>query len=64
MRKFVVGALAVVNAVGDVFTLEGDPLTGGPLVPAGSPVPPPYLLSGSLPVTVSHFHAAMPPSMS
>lgn len=28
-----VGALAVVNAVGDVFTLEGDPLTGGPLVP-------------------------------
>ena len=28
-----VGALAVVNAVGDVFTLEGEPLTGGPLVP-------------------------------
>jgi len=30
----VVGALAVVNAVGDVFTLEGAPLTGGPPVPA------------------------------
>ncbi|MGZ5384766.1 MAG: P1 family peptidase [Acidimicrobiia bacterium] len=29
----VVGALAVVNAVGDVFTLEGEALTGGPLIP-------------------------------
>ena len=28
-----VGALAVVNAVGDVFTLEGVPLSGGELVP-------------------------------
>ncbi|MCP4249644.1 MAG: peptidase S58 family protein, partial [bacterium] len=28
-----VGALAVVNAVGDVFTLDGDALTGGPLRP-------------------------------
>ena len=28
-----VGALAVVNAVGDVFTLEGTPLTGGPARP-------------------------------
>lgn len=28
-----VGALAVVNAVGDVFTLEGTPLTGGDPVP-------------------------------
>ena len=28
-----VGALAVVNAVGDVFTLEGHPLTGGSLIP-------------------------------
>ncbi|HEY7564397.1 MAG TPA: P1 family peptidase [Acidimicrobiia bacterium] len=32
---FMVGALVVLNPVGDVFTLEGDPLTGG------SPVPPP-----------------------
>ena len=38
----VVGALAVVNAVGDVFTLEGDSLTGGTPVPApiGDPGPP------------------------
>jgi L-aminopeptidase/D-esterase-like protein len=38
----VVGALAVVNAVGDVFTLEGEPLTGGSPVPApmaGGPAP-------------------------
>ena len=38
-----VGALVVVNAVGDVFTLDGRPLTGGspipPLVPA-TPSPP------------------------
>lgn len=31
-----VGALVVLNAVGDVFTLEGEPLTGGPHV-AGVP---------------------------
>jgi len=37
----VLGALAVVNAVGDVFTLEGTPLTGGSLVPSGAPEPPP-----------------------
>src|SRR5690606_9263733 len=37
---FSVGALAVVNAVGDVFTLEGEPLTGGDPVP-GHPVPLP-----------------------
>jgi L-aminopeptidase/D-esterase-like protein len=35
-----VGALAVVNAVGDVFTLEGKPLTGGPLIPGPPAVPP------------------------
>ena len=29
----VVGAIVVVNAVGDAFTLEGDPLTGGDAVP-------------------------------
>ena len=29
-----VGALAVANAVGDVFTLEGKALTGGPAVPS------------------------------
>ncbi len=36
----VVGALAVVNAVGDVFTLKGEPLTGGPHVPALNPARP------------------------
>ena len=34
-----VGALVVVNAVGDVFTLEGDPLTGGSPIPG----PPAFL---------------------
>lgn len=38
-----VGALAVVNAVGDVFSLEGVPLTGGELVP-GPPARPPVPL--------------------
>lgn len=33
MQGCTVGALAVVNAVGDVFTLEGMPLTGGDHVP-------------------------------
>ena len=36
-----VGALVVVNAVGDVFTLEGRSLTGGPAVPDPDRVPPP-----------------------
>lgn len=40
---FVVGALAVVNAVGDVFTLEGESLTGGDSVPG-----PPRAPSGPL----------------
>jgi L-aminopeptidase/D-esterase-like protein len=39
----VVGALVVVNAVGDAFTLEGEPLTGGPHVPAQAPVRPPAM---------------------
>ena len=36
----VVGALAAVNAVGDVFSLEGEPLTGGSLEPPIEPNPP------------------------
>lgn len=36
----VVGAIAVVNALGDVFTLEGESLTGGTHVP-GPPAPMP-----------------------
>jgi L-aminopeptidase/D-esterase-like protein len=35
-----VGALAVVNAVGDVFTAAGRPLTGGDHVPRGAPIGP------------------------
>ncbi|MBU1865029.1 MAG: P1 family peptidase, partial [Actinobacteria bacterium] len=38
LGEAVIGALAVVNAVGDVFTLEGEPLTDGDLVPG----PPPF----------------------
>jgi L-aminopeptidase/D-esterase-like protein len=41
-----VGALAVVNAVGDVFTLEGESLTGGDPEPG-----PPALLPDSIPNT-------------
>lgn len=39
-EEFTVGALAVVNAVGDVFSLEGESLTGGDLIP-GPPAHPP-----------------------
>jgi L-aminopeptidase/D-esterase-like protein len=35
-----VAALAVVNAVGDVFTLEGEPLTGGSHAPGPPAIPP------------------------
>lgn len=41
--EIVVGALAVVNAVGDIFTLEGESLTGGPAVPG----PPESLLEAN-----------------
>ena len=37
LGDIVVGALAVVNAAGDVFTLEGEALTGGPAVPLDPP---------------------------
>lgn len=47
-----VGALAVVNAVGDVFTLEGEPLTGGPLRP-GPPIGPPAPLANTTLVVVA-----------
>jgi L-aminopeptidase/D-esterase-like protein len=36
-----VGALVVVNALGDVFSLEGEPLTGGPHVAEPLALPPP-----------------------
>ena len=41
-----VGALVVLNAVGDVFTLEGEPLTGGPAAPG-----PPEVLAEKPPNT-------------
>ncbi len=40
MGEVTVAALAVVNAVGDVFTLEGESLTGGPPVPGPPAVQP------------------------
>ncbi len=49
-----VGALVAVNAVGDAFTLEGLPLTGGELVPpAFAPVPPRPLESTTLVVVAT-----------
>jgi L-aminopeptidase/D-esterase-like protein len=49
-----VGALVVVNAVGDAFTLEGRPLTGGEPVPeAFSPVRPGPLESTTLAVVAT-----------
>lgn len=47
-----VGALAVVNAVGDVFTLEGEALTGGPAKP-GPPAGPPAQLENTTLVVVA-----------
>jgi L-aminopeptidase/D-esterase-like protein len=35
-----VGALVVLNAVGDVFTVEGEALTDGPPIPPPSPIGP------------------------
>ena len=42
-----VGALVVVNAVGDAFTLEGRPLTGGEPVPPVLPPTPPRPLENT-----------------
>jgi L-aminopeptidase/D-esterase-like protein len=48
-----VGALVVLNAVGDVFTLEGAPLTGGDPVPAGPAVVLPPLENTTLGVVAT-----------
>jgi L-aminopeptidase/D-esterase-like protein len=48
-----VGALAVVNAVGDVFTLEGEALTGGSPVPQPPAAPPPLPLENTTLVVVA-----------
>ncbi|HEY6629470.1 MAG TPA: P1 family peptidase, partial [Acidimicrobiia bacterium] len=47
-----VGVLVVVNAVGDVFTLAGDPLTGGPHEP-GPPVLPESTMTNTTLVVVA-----------
>ncbi len=47
-----VGALAAVNAVGDVFTLEGEPLTGGPPRP-GPPADQPAALGNTTLIVVA-----------
>lgn len=57
-EEFRVGAMAVVNAVGDVFTLEGSPLTGGSPVP-GPPAPLPSPLEQTTLVLVAT-DAALP----
>ena len=48
-----VGALAVVNAVGDVFTLEGESLTGGDPVPGPPPFAPAPLENTTLVVVAT-----------
>ena len=48
-----VGALAVVNAVGDAFTLEGLPLTGGSPVPVVAPPVRPLPLEATTLVVVA-----------
>ena len=48
-----VAALVVVNAVGDVFTLEGAPLTGGGPIPPPAPVAPKPLENTTLVVVAT-----------
>lgn len=43
-----VGALVVVNAVGDVFSIEGEPLTGGPHEPGPPMLVPPSFTNTTL----------------
>lgn len=50
----IVGALAAVNAVGDVFTLEGEPLTGGDMVPPTHPRPSEELANTTLAVVATN----------
>ncbi len=49
----VVGTLVVLNAVGDVFTLEGRPLTGGDPIPPLFPPDPPADLENTTLVAVA-----------
>lgn len=50
----VTGAIAVVNAVGDVFTLTGEPLTGGPAIPGPMSGPPPVTQNTTLVVVATN----------
>jgi len=50
-----VGALVVVNAVGDLFTLKGEPLTGGPHEPGPPVLPPGPMVNTTLVVVATDF---------
>jgi L-aminopeptidase/D-esterase-like protein len=50
-----VGVLAVVNAVGDVFTLSGEPLTGGPHEPGPPVIPDNSMTNTTLLVVATDF---------
>jgi L-aminopeptidase/D-esterase-like protein len=58
---FLVGALVVLNPVGDVFTLEGESLTGGSPVPPPPGIPPqipPAMANTTLVVVATSAHFA------
>lgn len=48
-----VAALVVVNAAGDVFTLEGESLTGGTPLPGPLQIPPPFTQNTTLAVVAT-----------
>jgi L-aminopeptidase/D-esterase-like protein len=52
--EIVVGAIAVVNAVGDVFSLEGKSITGGNPVPEPASLPPPPSQNTTLAVVATN----------
>ena len=64
LGEVTVGALVVVNAVGDAFTLEGEPLTGGPPVPLAVPPLPPRPLESTTLVVVACDAALDRPALS
>lgn len=51
-----VGALVAVNAVGDVFTVEGEPVTGGPPVPGPPALVPSAFTNTTLIVVATDAH--------
>jgi len=50
-----VGVLVVVNAVGDIFRLSGEPLTGGPHEPGPPVLPPGPMVNTTLVVVATDF---------